>query len=157
MADREPNRPKVPRWARISKTASLWALIILIPLVLVQVMEGRQPAAEPLTYTQFQAELDRGNVNKVALIEGTQVEGEFRTPIAGKQGEVSNFSTRLPVRDSEALVAELEERGVEISAREADRQWLSILGGRGMSRIRSLTNMNEPLSNPSSSRPSSGG
>ncbi|MBA3969122.1 MAG: hypothetical protein H0X52_03385, partial [Gemmatimonadetes bacterium] len=92
----------------MSKTASLWALIILIPLVLVNVMEGRQPTSEPLTYTQFKSELDRGNIQQVAVIEGSQVEGQLRAPIQGKQGQVTHFRTRLPVRDSEALVASLE-------------------------------------------------
>jgi cell division protease FtsH len=113
----------------MSKTASLWALILLIPVVLLQVMGGRQPAAELLSYTQFKNELDRGNVAEAAVIEGSQLEGKLRAPIQGKQGQVTHFSTLLPVRDSEVLLASLVERGVLISARKADRQWLGIIGG----------------------------
>ncbi|MDP9347929.1 MAG: ATP-dependent zinc metalloprotease FtsH, partial [Gemmatimonadota bacterium] len=94
-------------------------------------MGAREKGVEPLTYTQFKQELDRGNVAKVAVVEGQQVEGELKAPIAvkgrsGQERQVRTFSTRLPVKDSEQLVSQLEARGVAISARQADRDWSSM-------------------------------
>jgi cell division protease FtsH len=128
MADREPNVPKGSRWGRISKQASFWVLVFLLPILIVQLMGARERGAEPLTYTQFKHELDRGNVTKVAVVEGQQVEGELKAPIAvkgrnGQERQIRAFTTRLPVKDSEQLLAQLEAKGVAISARPADRDW----------------------------------
>ncbi len=92
MADREPN--KTPRWGRFSKTASLWVLLFLVPLVLIQMMGTREQPVEELSYTQFRQQLERGNVSEVAVVEGKKIVGELRTPIAGERGqEVAHFET----------------------------------------------------------------
>jgi hypothetical protein len=102
MAERDPNRnkPPVSRWGRFSKIASLWVLLFLIPVVLIRMMDTSEPG-EKLDYSQFSRELERGNVERVVIVEGRRMEGELRAPIAGEQGEVSRFSTDLPVHHSE--------------------------------------------------------
>src|SRR5690606_27786502 len=80
-----------------------------------------------LQYSRFRQELERGNVGTVVFSEGRTIEGELRAPIAGEQGPVTHFRTELPVRDSEALLRELEEAGVTIGARTADRDWWAYL------------------------------
>ncbi len=128
MADRDSNRSKTSRWGRFSKIASLWVLLFLVPLVLIQLMDSREQGAV-LDYSQFSRELERGNVERVVLIEGRLLEGELRTPVPGEQGSVTHFRTDLPVRDSETLVQRLEDQGVRIAAREADRDWWSVVFG----------------------------
>ena len=127
MADREPNRSKNSRWGRFSKVASLWVLLFLVPLVLIQLMDSRETGAS-LSYSQFNRELAKDNVEGVVFVEGTAIEGELRAPIAGEQGvAVRTFRTQLPIRDPEGLVARLEAANVRIDARQADRDWWAAL------------------------------
>jgi cell division protease FtsH len=128
MADRDPKAPR-NRWGNRSKTASLWLLIILVPFALLTMIEGRQQTVEVLGYSEFKRELERGNVGRVAIIEGREIEGDLRSPVQGERGEVGRFRTRLPVADSEVLIADLEARGVTITARQADRDWGGMLLG----------------------------
>ena len=112
MADRDPKGPNnQSKWARISKSASLWVFIILVPIFLLQMMGSRE-TAEEFQYTRFRQELERGNVASVTFIEGRTIEGELRTAVAGEQTPVTSFRTELPVRDSEGLLNELEAAGV---------------------------------------------
>ena len=126
MADREPNRSKTQKWGRFSKTASFWVLIFLVPLVLIQFMGSRERPAEELSYSEFRQQLAAENVEEVSFIEGREVLGELRSAIQRDGSAIDRFRTRLPVRDSEALVGELEEAGVEISARPAERDWSAV-------------------------------
>jgi cell division protease FtsH len=128
MADRDPKSPNPTRWGRFSKVASLWVLVFLIPLILLQMMDSREVGQE-LQYTQFREEMARGNVETVVFIEGRKIEGELRTPVAGEQGQITKFQTELPVRDSENLITTLEEAGVTIGARAADRDWWAMVWG----------------------------
>jgi cell division protease FtsH len=128
MPERDTNHSNSSRWGRYSKIGSLWILVFLIPFVLVQVLASRQQAEE-LSYSQFNRELERGNVEKVVFIEGQILDGELRNPIAGKQAAVKQFRTHLPVKDSETLVDRLEKANVTIAARAADRDWWAVFWG----------------------------
>ncbi|CAN5832600.1 ATP-dependent zinc metalloprotease FtsH [soil metagenome] len=129
MADRDPKKgPPVSRWGRFSKIASLWVLLFLVPVVLIRMMDTTEPG-ERLNFTQFSQELERGNVERVVIIEGRRIEGELREPVQGEEAMVSRFTTDLPVHHSENLIVRLEEANVQISAREADRDWWSVLIG----------------------------
>jgi cell division protease FtsH len=130
MADRENNRPPQKGWGRFSKTFSFWLLIFLIPMVLLQLFDTRQPQAEELGYTRFMEQVDRGNVDSVTVVAGSRVEGVLRSPIAGSQGgQIERFHTRLAVRDSEQAIHRMEQAGVVIAARDADRDWFSTFLG----------------------------
>jgi len=127
MAERDSKGTKPSRWGRFSKVASLWVLLFLIPLILIQMMDTREPGVE-LPYTQLSEELERGNVVRVVFIEGQMLEGELRNPIIGEQGqETTAFWTQLPISQSEGLVTRFEEAGVAISARRADRDWWAMI------------------------------
>jgi cell division protease FtsH len=128
MADREPTKNNPNRWGRFSKVASLWVLVFLIPLILIQMMDSGEES-EALSYTQFRAELERDNVEEVTFIDGRALEGELKSAIAGETGTFTRFRTELPVRDSEGLVSRLEEAGVTIAARDADRDWWGMIWG----------------------------
>src|SRR5688572_25321561 len=122
MAERDSKNNNQNRWGRFSKVASLWVLLFLIPLILIQMMDSREVGTE-LDYTRLSQELERGNIERVVFIEGQRLEGELRSPISGEQGQTTNFFTQLPVAQSEELLTRFEEAGVTISARQADRDW----------------------------------
>jgi cell division protease FtsH len=127
MADRPSNgRKQPPKMSRFSRTASLWLLVFLIPILLFRMMGEQEQPYEELSFTAFNQELERGNIEQVVVIEGRAVEGDLRSPIAGERGEFTRFRTTLPVRDSESLLERLQAAGVEIDAREADRDWWAV-------------------------------
>jgi cell division protease FtsH len=127
MAERPSNgRKQPPRMGRFSRTASLWLLLFLVPLVLIRMMGQQEQTYEELDYTAFSQELERGNVARVEVIEGKVIEGQLTAPIAGERGEFTHFRTTLPVRDSETLLARLDAADVVVSAREADRDWWAV-------------------------------
>jgi cell division protease FtsH len=128
MAERDPNRSKPPasRLGRFSKIASLWVLVFLIPIFLLRMMDTTEPGEE-LDFSEFSRELQRGNVERVVIIEGRQIEGELREAITGEQGTTTTrFTTDLPVHHSENLIERLETSGVDIAARGADRDWWGV-------------------------------
>jgi cell division protease FtsH len=134
MADREPNTSKGSRWGRYSRMASFWVFLFLLPVLILNLMGSRERGVEELTYSQFKRELTRGNVVEavVSNADRTQtVSGRLRNAIsvptqAGQPRQVDRFSTRLPIADSEALLAQMEQAGVLIAARPPERNWSSL-------------------------------
>ena len=56
MPDHDPIRPDGgSRWARLSKTAAFWILMVLMFVVALQLVRGERTAAADFNYTEFQA------------------------------------------------------------------------------------------------------
>src|SRR5690349_9158166 len=117
------NPPKSPKkdvnWGRLSKTLSFWLLILLIPVALIQLSNGRSEQAPLITYTQYKSELDNNNVRKVKIQAGKYVTGEFKTPVPYDGRNVPKFNVRLPMENAQAEVDSLAKRGVVIEAEDA--------------------------------------
>ncbi len=130
MSDLTPKRGEPQgRWARMSRSLAFWALIILVPLIIIQLLGSSRREVQELSYTEFMHELDDGNVLKVSVIEGKELEGELRAPV-GTAGEAAReFWTKLPVWHSEELLKRLEASGVTIDAEDARPNWLGLLAG----------------------------
>src|ERR1041384_3850240 len=115
-----PKNKKEFSWGRFSKTLSFWILILLIPVVLIQLSGAKSEASKQVTYTQYRDELERGNIQKVTIVDGKVVNGTFTQRVnVGAQGEAKNFTVHLPVANSEAEVAALTSKGVAIEAKDA--------------------------------------
>ncbi|HEX9690770.1 MAG TPA: ATP-dependent zinc metalloprotease FtsH [Gemmatimonadales bacterium] len=117
MADNDTQRQK-PNFSWWSRNLVFWALIFLIPLVGYQLISGTREPVEEISYTQLRAALSEDNVAKVVIERGKSVTGDFRRAVEFGGRPVKRFTVVLPVQDSEAFIAQLEERGVEISADE---------------------------------------
>ena len=113
--------------ARFLRTASFWALIVLIPLAIFQVMDTSRQVEKELTYSEFKAQLDADNVMKITISEGVRVEGELRRPLQENGIEIDNFNTLLPTEASQELLDRLEEGGVEVEAKEPAANWVNYL------------------------------
>ena len=127
----EPTPPTAPKngkndkkanWARLSKTLSFWILVILIPVAFIQFSSGRADPSPTITYSQYDRELQRGNISKVVILAGSEVNGDFvnRVSVAGR--DVKKFNVLWPVGPaggSDDEVKRLREKGVEIEARPA--------------------------------------
>src|SRR6478735_5194812 len=119
MTDRTPQRPPTPNWAGLSRSAALWGLVILVSVLLFQVMSRKAGGIQEFAYTAFQAQLDAGNVQNVVFVDGRRVEGDFKTPVRQDDGRTARgFSVLLPIKDSEAFLARLEQAKVPIKAKE---------------------------------------
>ncbi len=117
------------RMNRILRTASFWALLVLIPVAILQLMNSARGQQETLDYTEFRAELEAGNIQSVTIREGVSVEGRLKRPIQRDQAQIDRFQTRLPTELTEELEGELRAQNVQIEARPAGNNWINILVG----------------------------
>ena len=66
MPPNMPTPPKKPaNLGRWSKTLAFWIIVILIPVAFLQLTNSGRTEAVKLTYTQYRAQLDRGNITQV--------------------------------------------------------------------------------------------
>jgi cell division protease FtsH len=114
-----PKNKKEFSWGRFSKTLSFWILILLIPVVLIQLSGAKADASKTIKYTQYREELARDNIAAVTITAGKTINGSFRQRVAIAGQDTKNFSVRLPVENSESEVAALNQRGVQIDAKDA--------------------------------------
>jgi cell division protease FtsH len=107
-------------WGRFSKTLSFWILILLIPFVLIQLSGNKEGAAKPVDYTLYRNELASDNILRVQIIDGKTINGTFKNKVnVGAQGEAKNFSLHLPVANSQSEVDALNDKKVQIEAKDA--------------------------------------
>jgi cell division protease FtsH len=129
MADRENERKPGPgRFGRLTKNASFWILIFLIPILLMNVLSPRRQDREELSYSVLMTQLEQQrNVASVTIIDGKRVEGALRQPVTVNDRTVRDFYTILPARDSDLIIQRIEASGVEITAEESGQQWWAYL------------------------------
>ncbi len=118
---------KEQKTGRFMRTASFWALVILIPLAIFQVMDTSRQLERELTYTEFREQLEAENINSVTFSEGRKVEGELMTPLQMDGQPIYQFHTLLPTEASQELLDVLEAAGVEVKAEEAGTNWVGYL------------------------------
>jgi len=99
----------------------------LIPLAIFQVMDTSRQVEKDLTYSEFRAQLEADNIMRVTITEGIKVEGELRRPLQESGVDIDQFNTLLPTEASQDLLDRLEEKGVEVEAKEAAANWVNYL------------------------------
>ena len=115
-----PTPPQSPfNWRRLSKTLSFWLLVILVPVAILQLSNSRAEPTVEMDYSEYREQLDSNNIARVTIQDGSVITGTFRQPVQVRNTEARAFTTRLPVKDSEAAIAALEARGVRIKAQAA--------------------------------------
>ena len=120
MSDSEQNRPESgSRFSRLSRTASFWILLALVPLLFFQIFSSGGNAGVEFTYTEFREQLASGNIREVTIVDGRSVEGELRTPVNRDGEDLSRFVCMLPGEVNDGLLEELQARNVIIGARPA--------------------------------------
>ncbi len=126
MTNPEDGR-KDQRTGRFLRTASFWALVILIPLAIFQVMDTSRQVDEELSYTEFRQQLEDENISSVTFTEGRKLEGELKRSLQVDGTAVDRFHTLLPTEASQELLDSMETAGVEVSAEETGANWVSYL------------------------------
>jgi cell division protease FtsH len=107
-------------------------------MALFQLMNSQRSSMQEFTYSNFKQQLQAGNVKNVVVYDGKQLEGEFLNQVPQDGRKAKNFTVLLPIKDSESLLAQLEQSGVPISAKEpkigvanfliAALPWIVIIG-----------------------------
>jgi cell division protease FtsH len=120
MADRTPPPKRDFSWGKISKTLSLWILVILIPIVVLQ-LQGTKDQPTEIDYSAYSNQLDQDNVQKVTIQDGKVITGDFRhkVPNTAAAKDVLHFTVRLPVANDAKEVERLRAKNIEIAASDA--------------------------------------
>src|SRR5712675_2779583 len=118
MANRIPPPPREFNWARMLRTLSFWALLIVGTIALVQLASSRRREEAEITYTQFNEELNAGNIASVEIAERQKVRGQFLHPVVVKRQTVERFNVLLPYEADDKFITNLSTKGVEVRARE---------------------------------------
>src|SRR6266550_144734 len=143
MPNRIPPPPRELNWARMLRTLSFWALLIVGSVALVKFAGGRGQDAVEISYTQFTQQLGDSNIAAVEVTERQQLRGDFRHAIPAGRRTADKFTTLLPFESNDAWVTSLRAKGV---AGEAGRPFFSMSGsdfvemfvGVGASRVGDL-------------------
>ena len=118
MSQRPSPRPPTQNWGGMSRNLALWALVALLGLALYQFVDrGRINSAE-IDYTTLNRQLESANIARVEIIDGKFLKGEFRVAVPTDNVTVKNFTSLLPVANSEAFMKRLEASVPVIVARE---------------------------------------
>ena len=118
MSQRPSPRPPTQNWGGMSRNLALWALVALLGLALYQFVDrGRINSAE-IDYTTLNRQLESANIARVEIIDGKFLKGEFRVAVPTDNVTVKNFTSLLPVANSEDFMKRLEASVPVIVARE---------------------------------------
>src|SRR5881409_108329 len=118
MANRLPPPPREFNWARMLRTLSFWALLIVGTIALVQLASSRRREEAEITYSGFMEELNASNIASVEIAERQKVRGAFLHPVVVKRQTVERFNVLLPFEADDKFAANLSTKGVDVRARE---------------------------------------
>jgi cell division protease FtsH len=128
MSDQTPNKPPVDgRRNGGSKTLAFWVLLALMTVVALQIFRTQDPNTVELNFTEYQRELENGNVEEVTLYGEFDVEGVFRNTYVDDGKEYTRFTTRYVARISDAQVDDLEARNVLVNSEEQQTSFTTVL------------------------------
>src|SRR5437762_6964013 len=119
MANRIPPPPREFNWARMLRTLSFWALLIVGTIALVQLASSRRREEAEITYSQFIEELNSGNVTAVEIAERQKVRGTFQRPVTVKRQTIERFNVLLTFEADDRWLESLSAKLVDVRAREA--------------------------------------
>jgi cell division protease FtsH len=104
----------------VSKNAAFLMMMALLLLLAVRLVGTQSQPIVEVDFTEFKAHLAANRITEVTFRERV-IEGEFRQTVQVEGQDFNRFHTRLPADPTEGLLAELESRGVVISAEPAQR------------------------------------
>jgi len=122
-----PNKGGGFNWGKFSKTLAFWVLIILIPVTFVTLTSRGNADIPSLSWSQYDRELSKGNLKKVIVIEGREVQAETKVPISVDGKDVTRFTAALVGDISDDDKKALRNAGVEVSAKQARTSIASVL------------------------------
>ncbi len=125
MPNKNPKKPT--NWSKVSKQLSFWVFVILVPVAIIQFSGKGTDATPEISYTQYDQQLQKNNVDKVTIQAGRLLTGEFKEKVPVKGRLVQKFRSLLPTENSSDEVARLRDHGVQIQAEDARPSFTTIL------------------------------
>jgi len=125
MPNKNPKKPT--NWSKVSKQLSFWVFVILVPVAIIQFSGKGSDAAPEISYSQYDDQLQKNNVDKVTVQAGRIVTGDFKSKINVKGRPVQKFRTMLPTENSSDEITRLRDHGVQIQAEDARPSLTTIL------------------------------
>lgn len=119
----ERNPDRVMRQSMQQGQIFIWATLAVL-LVVYFTSDFDDQTGNRLTYSEFLAALDDGNIAEVTL-RGQEIEGHLTEDAveAEDQFEVTRFETLRPEVEDQRLLERLEQHGVAINAEPAEPAW----------------------------------
>ena len=117
MSTPPPNKPGA--WGRLSKTIAFWMLVILVPVAFLQFSSAKNDAAPRLDVTQYEDQLDAGNIAKVTVTAGKDIVGEFKTQQTVEGKPAKKFTVKLTGQIGDRDLERLRAQKVQVSAEDA--------------------------------------
>jgi cell division protease FtsH len=99
-------------------------LCFLVVLLVVQMRTGSGESTQKINFSQYAAQLDAGNVSKVTIQDGRQIVGELKQRVTVDNKPVKRFSVQLPIQNSQAVLDQLNAKGVQVEAEGAQKSVL---------------------------------
>jgi cell division protease FtsH len=125
MPNKNPKKPT--NWSKVSKQLSFWVFVILVPVAIIQFSGKGADAAPEISYTQYDDQLQKNNVDKVTIQAGRLLTGDFKQKVNVKGHEVQKFRSLLPTENSSDEITRLRDHGVQIQAEDARPSLTTIL------------------------------
>ena len=117
MSNPPPNKPG--SWGRLSKTIAFWMLVILVPVAFFQFQGAKSDVAPRLDVTQYEDQLDAGNISKVIVTAGKDIAGDFKTPQLIGGVSAKHFTVKLTGQIGDRELERLRAQKVQVSAEDA--------------------------------------
>ncbi len=122
--------PKKPtNWSKLSKQLSFWVFVILVPVAIIQFSGKGSEAGPEISYSEYTAQLQRDNIDKVIIQGGRALTGDFKQGVQAKGRLVRKFKVLLPMENSTDDLKELKAHGVQIQAEETRTSMMALLIG----------------------------
>jgi cell division protease FtsH len=125
MPNKNPKKPT--NWSKVSKQLSFWVFVILVPVAIIQFSGKGADTAPEISYSQYDQQLQKNNVDKVTIQAGRLLTGEFKDKVAVKGRLVQKFRSLLPTENSSDEITRLRDHGVQIQAEDARPSFTTIL------------------------------
>src|ERR1700694_4875999 len=98
MPNKNPKKPT--NWSKVSKQLSFWVFVILVPVAIIQFSGKGSDAAPEISYSKYDQELQKNNVDKVTIQAGRLLTGDFKQRVDVKGHQVQKFRSLLPTENS---------------------------------------------------------
>ena len=124
----KPPPPPNADWKQRSRGLVVAVLIFAVVIIIAQLFYAERSPVFKMNYSDLLSEVDAGNVSSVEFV-GKRVHGTFVNPkqvsIGHEKLEYKKFALDIPFEDPQ-LVSMLNDKGVEVSAKEEAQKWWSI-------------------------------
>ncbi len=125
-----PSRPPLSTPpARPLRTLAFWLVLLLLAVVIFQFYNDNRVTEVKISYSDFVAQVEAGNIRTVTYSDTREVHGELKSEstasVSGRRVPYTRFFVRLPLED-ESMLHRIQEKnpGAEIIADAQRFSWM---------------------------------